>query len=426
MPMNKEKLSVACFGYNGANNTGSEAKLLTTLKTIRDVIGDRVSDLTILTLDETKQRRYLRDYPEAKMLRVDPAMLFRNPREMFGPGYDLFFLSEGSTFIDHFSSLFLLAFCGAARIQQLKGKTVIAYANDCGHLKPFNQRIVRNTLNRADLILMRNPDAAARMREYGVTKEIHETADGAYEYPLPPPEYRQAVLKKLGLDPQRRPIIGIAPKEFFWWPIGFRPWGPKEDLYMYPFYHQWPKGGKESSARYVAQSARHADWCVENYDVDVALISMESMDMPPTQRIHDALKHKDRAVIVASDECIVDDIISVLSALKALVTTRYHAVVLSSCSAIPMIAVSSDTRCEAVFRELDIMDLYIDYVKHPEPAPHIDNLDERLIEMTRNLIAREDDMKARIAAMHPKFVARAQQNPVILAKWFAENFPRPQ
>jgi len=34
-------------------------------------------------------------------------------------------------------------------------------------------------------------------------------------------------------------------------------------------------------------------------------------------------------------------------------------------------------------------------------------------------------VKARIAAMHPQFVARAQQNAEIFAKWFAENFPRP-
>jgi polysaccharide pyruvyl transferase WcaK-like protein len=128
---------------------------------------------------------------------------------------------------------------------------------------------------------------------------------------------------------------------------------------------------------------------------------------------------------VASDEYIVDDIISLLSVLKGLITTRYHAVVLSSCSAIPMIAVSSDTRCEAVFRELDIMDLYVDYVKHPEPRPHIDNLDERLIEMTRSMISREEELKGRIAAMHPVFVERAQRNVKILSQWLDQHFPRP-
>lgn len=419
----KDKLRVACFGYNGVNNTGSEAKLLTTLHTIKEVMGDSIGELAVLSIDAENQKRYLKDYPEVRIVEIGPWILFKNPKLFLEGGWDLFFLSEGSTFIDHFSSLFLYMFCGAARLEKMRGRKVVAYANDCGHLQPKNRNMLKRTLNKIDLVMLRNPDAAARMREYGVTNEIHVTADGAYEYPLPPKEYRQRVIEKIGLQPDKRPVIGIAPKEFFWWPIGFKPWGPKEDLYMYPFYHLWPKGGKESSQKYVEQSARHADWCVENYDADVALISMEHMDYPPCKRIHDAMKNKDHAFIVASDDYIVDDIISLLAELKALITTRYHAVVLSSCSAIPMISVSSDTRCEAVFRELDIMDYFIDYVKHPDAVPNVLDLDDRLIEMTRQLISREDEMKKRIADMHPKFVERAHQNVVIFEKWFKENFP---
>jgi len=421
----KEKLRVACFGYNGVNNTGSEAKLLTTLKTIKDVIGDRVGELTVLTLNKKNQQRYLHEYPNVRMIEISPWMLITFPKVLFKGGFDLLFLCEGSTFIDHFSPMFIIMFCGAALLEKGYGGKVVAYANDCGHLKPVNQRILRYTLNKIDLIMLRNFDAAARMRQYGVTRDILVTADGAYEYPLPPEEYRQRLFQRLGLTPGRRPLIGIAPKEFFWWPVTFHPYGHKEDLYMYPFYHTWAKGGKESSARYVEQSARHADWCVETYDADIVLISMEHMDYPPTQRIHDAMKHRDRVIIVSSDEYIVDDIISVLSILTALITTRYHAVVLSSISAIPMIAVSSDTRCETVFRDLNFMDRYIDYVKHPDPTPNVLNLDERLIEMTRSLFSRLSETREHIAAMNPQFVARARQNKEIFSRWFAEKFPLP-
>jgi polysaccharide pyruvyl transferase WcaK-like protein len=423
MPTGKDKLRVMCFGYNGVNNTGSEAKLLCTLKIIKGLLGDRIEKLTVLTINETNQRRYLQDYPEVDFIEINPSLAWKRPELLFQKDYDILFLSEGSTFIDHFSSVFLWMFCGVARLEKIKGHKVVAFANDCGHLKPFNQKILKHTANTLDLIMLRNPDASARFKEYGVTKEIHVTADSAYEYPLPPADYRKKVFQRLGLKPKGKPIIGIAPKEFFWWPIAFKPFAPKEDIYMYPMAHSWTKEGRESSQLYVDQSARHADWCVEKYDADIALISMEHMDLPPTQRIHDAMKHKDRAVIVSSDDNIVDDIISVLSILTALVTTRYHAVVLSSCSAIPMISVSSDTRCEAVFRELGIMDLYIDYVKHPDAAPKISNLDDVLISMTENLMNRRDDLKKRIATQHVKFVERARQNEKILAAWLADNFP---
>jgi len=429
MARSKEKLSVICFGYNGANNTGSEAKLLTTLADIKELLGNRLEALAVLTLNAKNQKRYLKDkHPDAEIIEVGPSIAIKNPGfiyRIYRKPFDLLFLSEGSTFIDHFSSLFIWAFLGAADFHKRRGNPVIAYSNDCGHLKPFNQKQLRKVLNKVDLILLRNPDAAERFKEYGVTRPIHVTADGAYLYPLPTLEYRKNVLKKLELDFEKRPIIGIAPKEFFWWPIKFKPFGPKEDLYIYPFYHSWQKGGKQSSQRYVEQSARHADWCVETFNADIAIISMEHMDFPPSKRIYDAMKHKDRARLVSSDEYVVDDIISVLAALKFLITTRYHACVLSSCSSVPMIAVSSDTRCEAVFRELGTMDLYVDYVKHPNPTPVVTNLDETLIEMTKVLAKREAELKKRIADAHVNFVKRAAQNKVILKKWLEETYPMP-
>jgi polysaccharide pyruvyl transferase WcaK-like protein len=422
MGKTQDKIRVLCFGYNGANNTGSEAKLLCTLRTIEKIIGARIAELAILTLNKENQKRYLVDHPDIHLIEIGPWALWKNLKLLFEK-YDLLFLSEGSTFIDHFSSLFLFMFCVGVELEKLRGYRVVSYGNDCGHLKPLNQRILRHTVTKIDLLMLRNPDALARMREYGVTNEIHVTADATYEYPLPSLDYRKKLLGKLGLNPKERPIIGISPKEFFWWPIALRPWGPKEDLYRYPFYHTWPKGGKESSQRFVEQSARHADWCVETYHSDIALISMEHMDYLPTWRIHDAMKHKDLAIIIASDEYVVDDMISVLSVLKALITTRYHGVVLSSCSATPVIAVSSDARCEAVFRELEMMHLYIDYVEHPSPTPKIKDLDERLIEMTKTLMHQEGGLKKRIAEKHLIFVERAHQNEVLLKKWFEVNFP---
>ena len=45
--------------------------------------------------------------------------------------------------------------------------------------------------------MLRNPDAVKRMKEYGVTNEIHCTADGAYEYPTPPEEYINEIIYKI-------------------------------------------------------------------------------------------------------------------------------------------------------------------------------------------------------------------------------------
>jgi len=129
------KLRICCFGYNGVNNTGSEAKLLTTLKTIKDTFGDRIEELAVLTINKKNQKRYLADYPEIRLIEISPWVMFVHPTLLFERGFDIFILSEGSTFIDHFSSLFIWMFCAVARLEKLKGRKVVAYANDCGHLK---------------------------------------------------------------------------------------------------------------------------------------------------------------------------------------------------------------------------------------------------------------------------------------------------
>lgn len=420
MEKEKKKVKILLYGYNGVNNTGSEAKLLTTIKDLKEILGDRIEELACLTQDVELERRYVKD-SAVKIIRVGAITVFVNVR-LFLKKYDILILNEGSTFIDHFSSAFIWMFCAQALTAKFRGLKVVAYSNDCGHLKPINQRLLKLTLNKLDLIMLRNPDAVRRMKEYGVENEIHCTADGAYEYPPPSKVYINNFLKSLDLDPERRPIIGLAPKEFFWWPVTPKLWGPREDMYRYPFYHSWKKEGKESSKRYIEQSAKYADWCVETFDADIAIIAMENMDAPPAEKIYKMMKHKDKARLILSKKYVVDDIVSVLSALKFQVTTRYHTTVLASPFGIPMISVSSDTRCEAVFEELEMMDFYLDYVAHPAPAPRVKDLDERLVEKTKLLVEQEDKLRRRISEAHPKFLERCLKSRVLFKEWFDQTF----
>jgi len=415
------KVVVNLFGYNGVNNTGSEAKLTTTIIDLKEMLGDRLGKIRVLTQNIANQRRYVPDM-NIDMIEITPASAII-PWKILQMKADLLLLSEGSTFIDHFSSVFLWMFCGAAMFAHLRGEGVVSYSNDCGHLKPLSQKILKNTLNKyVDLVMLRNPDAVARMKEYGVSKEIHLVADGAYLYPTPSRQYIENVWKKLNINPASRPVIGLCPKEFFWWPIKIKFVGKKEDLYNWPAYHSWTKEGRASSRKYVEETAKYADWCVEKFGADVCLISMEHMDLPPTKAIYDLMKHKDRARLVPSDDYVVDDIVAVLSALKFQATTRYHSTVLASKFGIPMISISSDTRCEAVFRELEMMDYFIDYVKHPEHTPKVENHYQQLVEMTEKLVANEVQLKNRILEADKRLVERAKKIRQIFMNWLEKEY----
>ena len=191
-----------------------------------------------------------------------------------------------------------------------------------------------------------------------------------------------------------------------------------------PFlYHTWQKGARECNRKYIEQNARYADWCVENLGAKVALIAMEHMDLPPTKEIYEGMEHKSEAKLISSDEYLVDDMISILSVLKVLVTTRYHAHVLSSHAGVPSIAVSSDTRLEAVFKELNMMEYYIEYVDHKHPVPpKVGDLYPSLVEMTRSLLKREKEIQTKILKGHDEFVRRSELNKTLFTEWFRRTY----
>lgn len=65
------KPRILLVGYNGANNTGAEAKLLVSINEIRSVLGDAAS-ITVPSLNEVNLRRYLQEDPNLQIKPVRP------------------------------------------------------------------------------------------------------------------------------------------------------------------------------------------------------------------------------------------------------------------------------------------------------------------------------------------------------------------
>ncbi len=409
-----EKLKVLLFGYNGENNTGSESRLVTILEDVRQTLGKKFElDIQSVVIEEKNVRRYLPDQ-DVEMVELGtswPLGIRWIPRvlKLVFKRNNLMFLVEGSTFTDHFSSFLLYSYLFATLLCRLVKCKVIAYAVDTGNLKPFNQRLTRWVANKMDLIITRSYDAKEKLIEYGVKKEIFVTTDTAFQYKPPSDEYIQNLLSKLKLD-KKRPLIGIAPKEFFWWPVTIRPWGKKEDLYRYPYYHTWAPGSKEKSEKVKCEFAKFADYCVEKFDANILFFCMERMDFLPSKDIYEKMKNKLNAKLIPSNDFDLKDISGLLSKLKFLISTRYHACVLSVCSFIPMIAVSHDVRCDSLFKELDIYDFYI-----PHDSPNLFNL---LLEKVNLLSEKENEVKEKIKSAFPSFLDRCYQNRKILMDWF--------
>jgi polysaccharide pyruvyl transferase WcaK-like protein len=422
MSEKKKRLKILFYGYNGENNTGSESRLVTIVHDVRRVFGNRFNlDMEAVTIDSAKVRRYLKD-EDVRLVELGttwpigikwiPSVM----RLMFKK-CDFTILVEGSAFTDHFSAFLLYSQFFAAVASRMVGCKVVAYASDCGALKPINKKMTRFFSRLINLIIMRSHDAAERMRELGVTKEIITNTDTAFQYQPPPPERTDALLARLGVDPAR-PLVGIAPKEFFWWPVTISLRGKKEDLYRFPYYHTWGPGDKENSSRVKNEFKRYIEYCVGDLGATVLIFCMERMDYPPSKDIFDMLDPETRkhARLIPSNEFDLEDITGLFSRLKFLTSTRYHALVLSFTDSTPMIGVSHDVRIEALFKESGLMHYYIDY--------RAENLCGVMIEKTKDLLANEAAVRGSAAAAYAKFLERCLKNRTDLRSWFNRELGR--
>ena len=75
--------------------------------------------------------------------------------------------------------------------------------------------------------------------------------------------------------------------------------------------------------------------------------------------------------ILLSGNCSADLMSGVLQRLSYLVTSRYHASVLSMRKGCPIVAVSMDERLDGIMKELSLDADYLYSIDDPQPGSHI-------------------------------------------------------
>ena len=418
---NPSTLSILLLGYNGVNNIGSEARLLATINDLRATLGDRLGRISVMSMNEENQRRFIKD-PDVDILHIGPRSLL-DPA-VIGVNTDVLMLIDGSAWMDRFSSIFLNIYAASAWVARLKGQRIVSYGTDCIIDKASNRRRAARTLNHAvDLITVRSSESQERMELYGVDRTIHAVADCSYLYPAPSQEDTDALLGRLGLTDHKEPIIGIIPKELFRWPVNFRPLGRRKDRFLYPFHLSWSRRHREYSRHYVQQMARYADYLALHHKAKVVILAMESMDTPVAQAMYNRMLQRDSALLLPSDAYDVDDITALLSVMDFQVTSRYHSTVLGSAFGLPMIGISADDRMESVFCETGMHNYYLQYLNPATEEPAIPRLYDVLVDKTEDLLANKKSIRRSITKSHQRYVTRALHGRNVLQRWFQAAFP---
>jgi polysaccharide pyruvyl transferase WcaK-like protein len=346
---------VVLFGYSGANNTGAEALLLADVDDVRAVFGPQAV-ITIPSLNPANLRRYIEEAPN---LRIDPlpTIFFSTLRRLVREN-DLIMLVEGSTYMDTWSSAMLWAYLWTTRCAGDMGKPCLAYAVDAGEIRSaFNRRLVRGQASKTNLIITRAAAAAQRLRGWGVTAPIEVTADNAFTFV--PDAADAGLFDRLWPEAGSR-IMGLALVDFYLFPVVMRPWGPKEDCYKWPYYFSRTPDHRRASEELANSYAALADHLVREHNVSLALICMEELDERMARKVHARMAFAGQARIFSSREYNASKMTSILRSLDFLVTSRYHACVLSMAAQVPQIAVGHDLRLKSIYAELGLLDLFVD------------------------------------------------------------------
>ena len=411
---------VLMVGYNGANNTGAEALLQADIDDVWAVLGPEAR-ITVPTLNEANLRRYLKPGPTLAIAPM-PTLFFGAVRRMVKDS-DLVLLVEGSTYMDTWGSPLLWAFLWATTCAADLGKPTLAYAVDAGSLSPANRRRVRGIASRTGLIVTRNRAAAERLRGMGVTAPMAVTADNALTF-----QPREADRGWMAREWPRAAggVVGLATVDFSLFPAVMRPWGRRERCYKWPYYFSTSPARGRSSEMLARGYAALADHVVERTGKAVALICMEQLDETLADQVRLHMRHPESSRRFSARQYDASQMTCLLRGLDLLVTSRFHAAVLSLAAGVPQVAVHHDTRLATLYQDLGLkerwfVDLDIrDGIARGTPAPvFFTGLRQRVDQLLADPGLQRDSLRRGYAA----HLARARQNRQLLADFIARNFP---
>ncbi len=405
------KVKTLMFGITGDNSAGGEARMISCIEDFTSVFKERI-EFGVLTSSIDHAKRYL-DPGKVKLIKLGNEQLIHKLPFIIKE-YDLLVLAEGAVFTEHFSPLLLYKFLYGMFLARTMGKKVICYANDVGNLSWFNAMQAKREINAASLVIVRSYDAYQRLRHIGVKRQVHVTADTAFVLKTPTAKLKNDLLRQLNLYGKKN-LVGIAPKDFYWWPVTLKGIGKKEDQFKGPLYYSWKLGSREDSKRFKQLMARYIDWLITEHDKDVILFAIEEWDSKPCLDIIALSKNRERIKFVPSETYNLDEQLALIAACEMLISGDYHGCIFGLMQKIPMITLSMDIRTDAICKETDLMEYYIN--------SRDNDILQRLYDMTMKLEASLEPMHEKMIDQAIKLKGRAMLNREILSAWAKRNYP---
>jgi polysaccharide pyruvyl transferase CsaB len=260
METKTSRLRIGISGSYGGMNLGDEA----ILEGILSELGTWLSaDITVFSRnpsDTLARHKVARSIAPRSMTKTE----VRAELE----GMDLFILGGGGILYDQDAESYLREVFVAHEL----GVPVVVYAISAGPLtRQATRDAVREALNDAALVTVRDREGYRLLEDVGVTREIHLTADPALL--LEPEELPTEALTAEGVELHRK-LVGFSVRE------------------------PGPAAPDIDPDEYHVLLANAADFIVERYDADIVFVPMEKADVQHSHAVVAFMQNSERAEIL--------------------------------------------------------------------------------------------------------------------------------
>ncbi|MDO5297158.1 MAG: polysaccharide pyruvyl transferase family protein [bacterium] len=362
-----QKLKLLLVGYNGARNTGSDVRTAAIARQFKELFGPDQLQITVMTLDVRAVQGYFdEDVILLPFSSIFPWHIYRACSRNHAA-----ILCEGSTLKSTFANALTLFMCAAAGIMSSQGKPCLAYGSEIGTMEPFLQKAA-SILCRQAYFIARTQASLAALKKLGL--QGHAGTDAAWLFRgTAETGEAERLLRQQGWDGQK-PLIGLAVINPFCWPVraSLQRWirsilsGNRAGQYDKWYFFSNSPTRRTAYKRYIQSIADGVNAFCRDSGCFPVLIGMERLDEKACRQLKEKLPLPS-AMFLAGDYS-AGIIASILNSLSFLVTSRYHAAVLSMNSSCPITAISMDERLNNLMRELSLAQKYLLQAADPELA----------------------------------------------------------
>ena len=353
-----KKLKILLVGYNGARNTGSDVRVITIAKQIKELFGANKVELTVMTLDKNSLKGYFDN--DVKLLLYSsffPWAAYRACCE-----HHAAILCEGSTLKSTFANALSLLMCETAGIMKSQNKPCIAYGSEIGKTEPLLKKTAAK-LCKKTYFITRTKGSLVALKKMGLNGHCGTDAAWLYNNAISNEEAEKKLCEQ-GWDAQK-PLLGIAVIDPFCWPVraSFVKWaksGFKNDLpaqYDKCYFFSTSPERTEAYNRYINEISRGINSFVKENDCFPVIIGMEKLDKNAC--LHLRRKISGQSALFLSGDNTADVMTGVLHKLSVLITSRYHAAVLAMQNGCPAVAVSIDERLDGIMKDFELDKNYL-------------------------------------------------------------------